>query len=76
MRGRLPSRWPFSKLIVPCHRSLAAAALYDGGAELSIEKIKELVGATSNEVEPYWPMLMAKFLGDDKIKDRLLKPTC
>jgi large subunit ribosomal protein LP1 len=31
-------------------------------AEISSEQLKELIAATGNEVEPYWPMLFGKFL--------------
>ncbi|KAJ1447849.1 hypothetical protein M885DRAFT_175309 [Pelagophyceae sp. CCMP2097] len=40
----------------------AAMALYDGDAEVSAAQMKVLITATGNTVEPYWPMLFAKFL--------------
>ena len=31
-------------------------------SEISTEQLNELITATGNEVEPYWPMLFSKFL--------------
>ena len=39
----------------------AALALWDGGAEVTTDKIKEILEATGCEVEAYWPMIAAKF---------------
>ena len=36
----------------------------------------EVIKATNNTVEPYWPMLFAKYLGEKDIAELLLKPSC
>ncbi len=35
-----------------------------------------MLKATNNTVEPYWPMLFAKYLGEKDISELLLKPSC
>ncbi|RYG97170.1 hypothetical protein EON65_53280, partial [archaeon] len=42
--------------------SLAALALYDGGAEVTADNISVLINASNNSVAPYWPGLFAGFL--------------
>jgi len=42
--------------------SLAALALYDGGADVSADNISLLLKESNNEVAPYWPGLFASFL--------------
>eukprot|EP01031_Cornospumella_fuschlensis_P033312 gene33312-40297_t len=42
--------------------SLAALALYDGGAEVTSDNINVLLKASNNTVAPYWPALFAGFL--------------
>ena len=34
-----------------------------------------MLKATNNTVEPYWPMLFAKYLGEKYISELLLKPS-
>lgn len=41
-----------------------------------MEIISQLLKATNITVEPYWPMLFAKFLGDKNITEILMKPSC
>jgi len=48
--------------------SLAALALYDGGAEITADNIKALLDASNNTVQPYWPSLFASLLKDGKIE--------
>eukprot|EP00632_Arachnochrysis_sp_CCMP2950_P014079 CAMPEP_0185698426 /NCGR_PEP_ID=MMETSP1164-20130828/6324_1 /TAXON_ID=1104430 /ORGANISM="Chrysoreinhardia sp, Strain CCMP2950" /LENGTH=80 /DNA_ID=CAMNT_0028365341 /DNA_START=208 /DNA_END=447 /DNA_ORIENTATION=+ len=53
-----------------CATAFAALALYDGEAEITADTIKKLLTATGNtEVEPYWPVLFAKFLAGGKLDD-------
>jgi len=63
---------PYSKEqkdeLVTCY---AALALYDAGHEITSQTIGEMITATNNEVEPYWPMLFGKLLGGDKIETLL-----
>merc|ERR1711907_830572 len=42
--------------------SYAALMLHDDGLEITAEKLKAIIKASGNEVEPYWPMLFAKAL--------------
>merc|ERR1712157_687736 len=42
--------------------SLAAIALFDGGAEIDSEKINSLLTATNNTVESYIPVLFSSFV--------------
>jgi ribosomal protein L12E/L44/L45/RPP1/RPP2 len=51
--------------------SLAALALYDGGAEISSDNIKALLDASNNKVAPYWPGLFAGLVKGSNI-ERLL----
>ncbi|KNB41436.1 60S acidic ribosomal protein P1 [Blastocystis sp. subtype 4] len=48
--------------------ALATLLLADGGVKV--------LKATNNTVEPYWPMLFAKYLGEKDISELLLKPSC
>jgi ribosomal protein L12E/L44/L45/RPP1/RPP2 len=48
--------------------SLAALALYDGGAEITADNIKALLDASGNTVQPYWPSLFSSLLKDGKIE--------
>ena len=41
-----------------------------------MEIISQLLKATNITVEPYWPMLFAKFLGEKDITEILMKPSC
>lgn len=63
---------PYSKdqkdELVTCY---AALALYDAGHEINSQSIQEMITATNNEVEPYWPMLFGKFLAGDAIETLL-----
>ena len=43
----------------------AAMALFDGEADITSEQLKTLIEATGNEVEPYWPMLFARYCSKD-----------
>ncbi|CAM9690039.1 unnamed protein product [Discosporangium mesarthrocarpum] len=49
--------------------SYAALALYDGEAEITSDQILELIKATGNEVEAYWPVIFASFLQKVGIED-------
>jgi len=51
--------------------SLAALALYDGGAEISGDNIKALLDASNNTVAPYWPALFAGLLKGGRIESLL-----
>merc|ERR1712196_463901 len=42
--------------------SYAALMLHDDGVEINAEKIKKIVEASGNKIEPYWPTLFAKAL--------------
>ena len=42
--------------------SLAALALYDGGAEITASNINVLLSGSNNKVQPYWPGLFASLL--------------
>ena len=52
----------------------AALALWDGGAEVTTDKIKEILEATGCEVEAYWPMIAAKFFSGDRMAKFIMKP--
>ena len=44
--------------------SLAALALYDGGAEITASNINVLLSGSDNKVQPYWPGLFASLLSN------------
>jgi len=50
--------------------SLAALALYDGGAEITASNINVLLSGSNNKVQPYWPGLFASLLSN-RINDLL-----
>mmetsp|Transcript_12631 Transcript_12631/g.15521 ORF Transcript_12631/g.15521 Transcript_12631/m.15521 type:complete len:120 (+) Transcript_12631:97-456(+) len=56
--------------------SFAVLALYDGGAEVSAESIKNLLEATGNtEVEGFYPIIFANFLSKpEKIAELITSP--
>ncbi|KAK8816125.1 60s acidic ribosomal protein [Blastocystis sp. ATCC 50177/Nand II] len=56
--------------------SLACLILADAGVTVNTENIDKLLKATNNTVEPYWPMLFAKYLGEKDICELLMKPSC
>jgi large subunit ribosomal protein LP1 len=43
----------------------AAMILFDGEAEITSESLTNVIEASGNEVEPYWPMLFANLLSKD-----------
>ncbi len=51
--------------------SLAALALYDGGAEITSDNINALLNASNNKVAPYWPALFAGLLKNGNIETLL-----
>ncbi|KAK8799232.1 hypothetical protein WA171_006085 [Blastocystis sp. BT1] len=56
--------------------ALATLLLADGGVKVETAMIEKVLKATNNTVEPYWPMLFAKYLGEKDISELLLKPSC
>ena len=48
--------------------SYAALILHDADIAITSEKLKELITASGNEVEPYWPMLFAKVLANADVE--------
>ncbi|KAK8808860.1 hypothetical protein WA588_004501 [Blastocystis sp. NMH] len=56
--------------------SLATLLLADAGVKVDTAMIEKVIKATNNTVEPYWPMLFAKYLGEKDIAELLLKPSC
>lgn len=56
--------------------SFAILALYDGGAEISSEKVNDLLEATGNtEVEAFYPIIFSTFLSDPaKVAELLCSP--
>ena len=42
--------------------SYASLILHDADIAITADKLKQLITASGNEVEPYWPMLFAKVL--------------
>merc|ERR1740115_376198 len=51
----------------------AALLLHDDGLEVSAEKLNQVIKATGNEVESYWPGLFAKALVGQDISALLTK---
>ncbi|OQR98783.1 hypothetical protein ACHHYP_07873 [Achlya hypogyna] len=43
----------------------ASMILFDGEAEITSESLSNVIAASGNEVEPYWPMLFANLLSKD-----------
>ena len=56
--------------------TLATLLLADSGVNVDVAGIEKVLKATNITVEPYWPMLFAKFLGEKDIAEILLKPSC
>jgi len=54
--------------------SMAALALYDGGAEVTSDQINALLEATGNEVEGFYPIIFAQFLSPEKIAGLISSP--
>jgi large subunit ribosomal protein LP1 len=55
--------------------SLAAIALYDGGADVTSDQINTLLEATGNtEVAAFYPIIFAKFLTPEKISQIIISP--
>mmetsp|Transcript_18376 Transcript_18376/g.37277 ORF Transcript_18376/g.37277 Transcript_18376/m.37277 type:complete len:124 (-) Transcript_18376:62-433(-) len=52
----------------------ASLILKDAGAEITADKINELIANSGNEVESYWPMLFAQLFEKNDI-DELIKNT-
>merc|ERR1719238_1519648 len=50
----------------------AALMLHDGELEISEDKLKKVITASGNSVEPYWPGLFAKALKGKNIADMLM----
>ncbi|CAE8694673.1 unnamed protein product, partial [Polarella glacialis] len=50
----------------------AALILHDDGAEITQASMTDLIKASGNTVEGYWPMLMAKMIGNVGL-DSLIK---
>merc|ERR1712139_124622 len=51
--------------------SYAALMLHDDGLEINAEKIGQIIKASGNTVEPYWPMLFSKALKGANVGDLL-----
>jgi large subunit ribosomal protein LP1 len=51
--------------------SLAALLLVDAGAEVSGDKIAEVIAASGNSVEKYWPAMFASLCAKTNINDLL-----
>ena len=51
--------------------SYAALMLHDDGCEITAERLSQVITASGNSVEPYWPVLFAKALKSAKIEDLL-----
>lgn len=51
--------------------SYAALMLHDDGCEITAERLAQVITASGNSVEPYWPVLFAKALKTAKIDDLL-----
>ena len=49
----------------------AALMLHDGELEISEDKLKKVITASGNSVEPYWPGLFAKALKGKNIAELL-----
>mmetsp|Transcript_42682 Transcript_42682/g.51918 ORF Transcript_42682/g.51918 Transcript_42682/m.51918 type:complete len:123 (+) Transcript_42682:145-513(+) len=55
--------------------AFAIMALYDGGAEVTSESINNLLTATNNTVEAYYPVIFANFLSSpEKIAEVITTP--
>lgn len=52
--------------------SLAALVLFDAGAEITADKLEEVVAASGNSVEKYWPAMFAGLVAKTNV-DALLK---
>lgn len=52
--------------------TLAALLLHDAGAEVTGDKIAEVISASGNDVEKYWPALFAGLLSKVDV-DELIK---
>ena len=52
--------------------TLSALLLHDAGAEVTAEKLEEVITASGNDVEKYWPDLFANLLGKVDV-DELIK---
>ena len=50
----------------------AALMLHDGELEISEDKLKKVITASGNSVEPYWPGLFAKALKGKNIAEMLM----
>mmetsp|Transcript_3979 Transcript_3979/g.8527 ORF Transcript_3979/g.8527 Transcript_3979/m.8527 type:complete len:122 (-) Transcript_3979:225-590(-) len=53
----------------------AALILQDAGAEITADKIAELVEASGNEVEAYWPSLFAGLLAKVDVNELIMSST-
>ncbi|GBG28507.1 60S acidic ribosomal protein P1 [Hondaea fermentalgiana] len=53
----------------------AALILQDAGAEITADKISELVSASGNEVEAYWPSLFAGLLSKVDVNELIMNST-
>merc|ERR1711904_659961 len=51
--------------------SYAALMLHDDGCEITAERLSQVITASGNSVEPYWPVLFTKALKSAKIEDLL-----
>ena len=55
--------------------SLAALALYDGGADISAEQITTMLEASGNtEVAAFYPIIFSNFLTAEKITQMIVTP--
>ena len=52
--------------------SYAAIILNDADIAITADKLKEVIAASNNTVEPYWPMLFAKVLATADITDLIV----
>lgn len=53
----------------------AALILQDAGAEITAEKMKELIAASGNETESYYPSLFAGLLGKVDVNELISSST-
>jgi len=51
--------------------SYAALMLHDDGCDITAERLTQVITATGNSVEAYWPTLFAKALQSAKVEDLL-----
>jgi len=55
--------------------TLAALLLHDAGAEVTGDKINEVITASGNSVEKYWPGMFAGLVAKTKIDDLIASST-